>query len=122
MEYALSYLLIYLLTKRTCEIASEIKHGYSSENNVMYDLLRRKRSLCAQISSGILPLCTETGRFAGLEEQNLTCPVCELGDVENEHHFLLICPFCENIHNIAFGRWIWMTQSCCLKMFRLANY
>lgn len=46
----------------------EIKHVYGPENYVLYNLSRKKRSLCAQIRAGILGLHTETGRYIGTAE------------------------------------------------------
>ena len=34
----------------------QIKHVFGTENYILYNLSKRKRSLCAQIRSGILPL------------------------------------------------------------------
>ena len=71
----------------------EIKYDYSTENYVSYNLTKKKRSLCAQIRGGILPLNIETGRYVGLEEDERICQMCELNEIENEYHFVLYCPF-----------------------------
>ena len=42
----------------------QIKHVFGTENYSLYSLSKRKRSLWAQIRSGILPLHIEAGRAA----------------------------------------------------------
>ena len=40
-----------------------IKGEFVCERYIMYSLPKRKRSLCAQVISGILPLLIETGKI-----------------------------------------------------------
>ena len=67
----------------------QIKHMLGTENYILYNLSKRKRSLCAQIRSGILPLHIESGRWVGTSEENRLCHFCELDEIENEIHFIL---------------------------------
>ena len=62
---------------------------------------RNKRVLLCKFRIGICPLRIETGRYEqvsrnvrGLPEKARTCKCCiHASDmVENEHHFLLVCP------------------------------
>lgn len=53
---------------------------------------RRARSLFAQFRHGILPLRIETIRFRGLDPDERICEICESGLVEDEMHFLCVCP------------------------------
>ena len=59
------------------------------QKTILYNLSKRKRSLCAQIRSGILPLHIESGRWVGTSEENRLCHFCELDEIENEIHFIL---------------------------------
>ena len=48
---------------------SQIKHVFGTENCILYNLSKRKRSLCAQMRSGILSLHIE-GRWVGTSQEN----------------------------------------------------
>ena len=63
-------------------------------------MLRSHRSLLAQLRSGILP---ETARFQNIRDENTghfrkliveerVCTFCNLNCIENEIHFVLLCP------------------------------
>ena len=71
---------------------------------VGYDLSKSQRSLCAQFRSGILPLHVETGRYTGTELDQRLCGYCELGEVEDETHFLLYCPFYHDLRKTLFDK------------------
>ena len=49
-------------TKPKLRTYCEIKHVYSPENYVLFNMTKRKRSLCAQIRAGILGLHIERDR------------------------------------------------------------
>ena len=65
----------------------QVKHVFGTENYILFNLSKRKRSLCAQIRSGILPLHIESGRWVGNIKENRLCNFCELN--ENLIHFIL---------------------------------
>ncbi len=75
----------------------QINHNYGVEQYVTADLSRSQRSLIAQLRTGILPLALEVGRFKNIQEDNRLCELCELGETENESHFVLCCPFYDEI-------------------------
>ena len=81
----------------------EIKYNYYTENYVLYNLTKKRRSLCAQIRGGILPLGIETGRYVGLDEDERICQMCELNEIKNECHFILYCPFYCRIREELFN-------------------
>ena len=68
-----------------------MKQGFGVEPYVTSFLSRSQRSLCAQLRAGILPLVIEVGRFTGVQEEDRLCTVCDLGDIENEFHFMFYC-------------------------------
>ena len=74
-----------------------IKGEFVCERYVMYNLPKSKRSLCAQVRSGILPLRIETGQYCGEMEEKSLCNYCDLEEIENETHFILYCPFHHDI-------------------------
>ena len=64
---------------------------------------RRRRSLMSQFRTGILPLEIDTGRYVPIFDKTLKknrkrtaneriCKLCRLNDIENEYHFLCVCP------------------------------
>ena len=66
-------------------------------------MLRSHRSLLAQLRTGILPLRLETGRFQNIRDENTghfrklkveerVCTLCNLNCIEDEIHFVLVCP------------------------------
>ena len=67
------------------------KFSFDAEPYVLKHLSRNKRSLFAQIRTGVLPLRVETGRFKGIPLEERTCEYCLSGSVEDEHHFLFSC-------------------------------
>ncbi len=94
---------------------------------------RKRRSLCAQIRGGILPIHIETGRYGGLEEESQICPMCDLKETENEYHFVFHCSFYCTIRDRLFNintesdlfnmgdlqRLNWLFEK---ETFKLANY
>ena len=110
----------------------EIKYDYYTENYVLFNLPKKRRSLCAQIRGGILPLYIETGRYVGLDEERI-CQMCDLNEIENEYHFVLYCPcYCrvreELFNNINYVHMLDISDSqlinCLFEkhVFKLANY
>ena len=82
----------------------EIKHVYCPENYVLYNLSKKKRSLCAKLRAGVLGLHIETGRYAGTDEEDRLCYLCDLREIENEVHFVLYCPFYDHIRQSLFSK------------------
>ena len=61
------------------------------ENYVKYNLTTSERSLTAQLRFGILPLTIETRHFRNIKLEERLCILCELGEIEDEQHFLFNC-------------------------------
>ena len=79
------------------------KNIFKTENYVSAYMLRSHRSLLAQLRSGILPLILETGRLQNIRDENTghfrklkveerVCTLCNLNCIEDEIHFVLVCP------------------------------
>ena len=49
-----------------------------------------------QCRLGILPIRYHTGRFEKIPESERLCQKCSLNLVDNNEHFILICPFYDN--------------------------
>ncbi len=68
----------------------QIKQNFAPQPYVLSRLSKSRRSLVAQLQTGILPLATETVRLQNIPEENRLCEMCDLNDGESESHFLLV--------------------------------
>ena len=66
---------------------------YCTENYATMNLKQQQHSILAQLRCGILPLQIEVGRFTNVQRMNRKCTLCECDTVEDETHFILVCPF-----------------------------
>ena len=55
------------------------------------------KRVMAGLRAGYLPLGTETGLYTGTLYCQWTCRLCDFGEVEEQHHYLIVCP--------AFKEW-----------------
>ncbi len=60
---------------------------------------KKLRNVLVRFRSGILRLRINEGRWQNIELSLRLCPVCNLG-IEDEFHFLLVCPHYNNIFPI----------------------
>ena len=67
------------------------------------NLTRSERSVMAQFRCGVLPLRIETGRFVGEQVGDRLCRFCDLNLVEDEKHFLLVCPSYVHLRDSNLG-------------------
>ena len=56
----------------------------------------------AKFRCGILPLTIETGRYTSIPAEFRLCLLCDLNQVEDENHFLLNCPFYDELREPFF--------------------
>jgi hypothetical protein len=124
----------------------KFKQNFATEPYISMGLSRERRSLLGQLRCGILPLEIERGRFRihkdkdtgqirKLKLEERICRMCSLGELEDELHFVCVCPKYEVCRNImirqvqqgnnsfiemtAEGRFIYLLQNCCKE---LSNY
>ena len=57
----------------------------------------------AQFRCGVLPLGIETGRFVGEQVGDRLCRFCDLNLIEDQKHFLLVCPSYANLREADLG-------------------
>ena len=91
-----------LPTKPKLRFYSIFKTELCTETYVMSNLLPSERSLLAQFRFGILPLRIETGRFVNMKEDERICQLCKGNEVEDEHHFLFVCPLYNDLRESMF--------------------
>ena len=76
---------------------------HPTEEYLKLFMTKYQHSLLSQFRAGILPLRIGTGRFhvkSDIENVNVrplqveerTCQMCNSQDIENEFHFLMVCP------------------------------
>ena len=65
---------------------------------------RYARSAFTQFRHGILPLKIETGRFKNLAIEDRICELCQLNCIEDESHFLCICPLYSDVRVPLFDK------------------
>ena len=73
-------------------IYRSIKSDLVTESYVANERSVGVRRVLAGLRAGCLPLGIETGRYTGIPYYQQTCRLCDLGEVEDQHHFLIICP------------------------------
>ena len=82
----------------------QIKHTFGAEPYATCRLARSQRSLMAQLRFGILPLAIEVGRYHNTSEDDRLCEMCDLNEIENEVHFILYCPYYDDLRIAWFQR------------------
>ena len=89
------------------------KDIFEPETYIIKCVSRRRRSLMSQFRTGIIPLEIETGRYVPIFDKTSKknrkrtaneriCKLCRLNDIENEYHFLCVCPVYNSIRKIVF--------------------
>ena len=63
---------------------------------------RATRSLLAKFRCGILQLRIETGRFINEKLEDRVCQMCKNDNIEDEYHFLCICPLYDNFRKTLY--------------------
>ena len=75
----------------------------NEESFLKMNLTCFERSHLAQLRLGILPLMIELGRFRNINLENRLCTLCNLSLVQDEKHFLFICPAYATLRNSWFN-------------------
>ena len=53
-------------------------------------------------------LAVEEGRAQGLEFEDRICKVCGSTEIEDEYHFVCICPLYQNLRSTYLPRWAYI--------------
>ena len=74
------------------------KHEFKLENYLLHESLEKLKNLTRlRISSH--KLAVETGRYKNISLNERLCQLCECNTVEDEYHFVMNCPFYENLRS-----------------------
>ena len=98
----------HMLIKPKLRTYVNFKDSFNTEIYVKQTISRSRRSFLAQLRLGILPLEIETGRYTPIydKEKKMNrrrhpserlCALCELESIEDEVHFLLVCPLYQDL-------------------------
>jgi hypothetical protein len=80
------------------------KDDFYTEPYVKNCNARFKRSILAQLRSGVLPLFIETGRYYRIKAEDRLCKLCDLNVMEDEFHFICICEKYSFIRQIMYEK------------------
>ena len=81
-----------ILTKPKLRTYIKFKKELGIEKYVLNIRNKYERSMIAKLRCGILQLHVESGRFNQTNLENRTCNVCNNNVIEDEFHFVCICP------------------------------
>ena len=81
---------------------------------------RKYRNSVTKLRLSSHQLLIETGRHRGIERQNRKCSLCTKNDIEDEFHFVLICPFYQQLRTQYISRYYYSHPSM-LKFVQLLN-
>ena len=88
-----------------------IKSDLVTESYVANERSVSVRRVLAGLWAGCLPLGVETGRYTGIPYYQRTCCLCDLGEVEDQHHFLIICPTFKDLRLQLFNYCYFLSQT-----------
>ena len=85
-------------TNKKLSLYLQYKTTFTKETYVSLINIAKFRSLFASFRGSSHSLSIETGRHHGIERDNRICPYCDCY-VEDEYHFVMICPLYNNIRS-----------------------
>ncbi len=71
---------------------------------MQFNLNKGRRSLCAHLRLSTQLLALESGWFNDTPEEDRLCLLSDVGEIENEVHFLFCCPVYDDLREILFTK------------------
>ena len=87
--------------EKKLELYSKVKHTFKRDPYLNIPSFRKRQILSKFLCSNH-KLEIEIGRHKNIPRQDRLCKVCDLGVVEDESHFLIVCPVYSDIRNLCF--------------------
>ena len=87
------------------------------ENRKIRNTIAKLRHHTTSLHHTNCSLHAETGWHRQIPRQDRKCILCNINDEEDEYHFILICPFYNNIRNTHIPRYF----RPCLCMFKYVH-
>ena len=78
------------------------------------------RNTGSKLRLSTLNLFTEIGRHRNIVRNERICSLCTVNEVEDEYHFLLICPSYNELRHLYFNKYFYDKLSM-LKLIQLLN-
>ena len=75
-----------------------------TEEYVKGHFYRTERSLLSQLRFAVVPLRIEVGRFQNEEVNERVCEICTLLEIEDEEHFVCVCPVYDQFRQILLNK------------------
>ena len=88
-----------------------IKSDLVAESYVANERSVGVRRVLAGLRAGCLPLGVETGQYIGIPYYRRTGRLCYFGEVENQHHFPIICPTFKDLRLQPFNYCYFLSQT-----------
>ena len=83
----------------------ELKHDFEISPYLMTLHNRKFKSAFSKLRLSSHQLAIETDRHTGIERQNRKCTLCIKNDIEDEFHFVLICPLYRSLRNQCISKY-----------------
>jgi hypothetical protein len=99
------YLQLWFSRLEECnklDIYKKIKLEFCIEKYVDFHI---NVQLLTKIRSGTLKLNIETGRYQNIIKENRTCLSCNMNVLEDEYHFVLVCPAYRSFRSLYLPRY-----------------
>ena len=71
---------------------SLFKHNFELEKYLKLNMEAKYKTAFARFRTSSHNLAIETGRYENIPRDQRTCKSCNMNAIENEYHFLLVCP------------------------------
>ena len=84
-------------------IHRNIKGDLATESYVANERSVDVRRVLVRLQAGCLPLGMETGRYTSTPCCQRTCRLCDFGEVDDQHHFLMVCSTFEDLRLHLFN-------------------
>ena len=89
----------------------QIKHSPSTESYLITMRSLGGRRVMVGLRAGCLTLAVEVGRYTGIPFSSRVCRLCYCGEVEDQHHFLIICHTLSCIRQKLFSHFRTLSSS-----------
>ena len=94
--------------KSKLRLYCNFKTSFQTEDYLKMDIGFKLKSAFASLRTGGVGLAVEEGRAQGLEFEDRICKVCGSTEIEDEYHFVCICPLYQNLRSTYLPRWAYI--------------
>ena len=98
----------------------ELKDDFSMSEYLKILHNEKLRNVVSKVRLSFHRLAIESGRHIGTERQNRKCIFCTTNDIEDEYHFVLICPRYSNLR-MHYIKICYYRDPSMLKFIQLLN-